>query len=365
MPFRAESAEQQLQIPNSVFLKNFWEGVVTGRFPKADPAEVKKLVSDQFFSHDPLTKLTGEEEGTLFGKLYSRFFRTIDNPASQVLCDNPVIFIPKGTDNHVLDRVFNRTFKPFTYFITQGLATKAAELGYPPLSVKQKIELYRNPNVWEEAEMLWGEQGASCAGSVCGRGSRNFFRNNNPDSKGLKIDDSYGITIDEFKDVAKNVHSRVGRDNLRFCDIGGGTGLACHDIKAFFPNFEFTNITLDEQPAMWSGINHLFIPAERMPKSLYESFDLIFSNMAWRYFVYPDIALKNVVQSLSVGGYADIHYSHERSPLIEEALGRLHHGLDKLSQLKRNGQLDFTLESVNSNSPVGRLTIQKHKSIEL
>jgi len=45
-----------------------------------------------------------------------------------------------------------------------------------------------------------------------------------------------------------------------------------------------------------------------------EKMDIIDSQMAFRYFLYSDIALRNIIKALSVGGVARIHYD-EGSPI--------------------------------------------------
>jgi hypothetical protein len=59
-----------------------------------------------------------------------------------------------------------------------------------------------------------------------------------------------------------------------------------------------------------------------MPKEFEGQMDLIVSRTAWRYFAYPDIALRNTVQALSEGGMADIWFEATRSVLRGTEEGR-------------------------------------------
>ena len=118
---------------------------------------------------------------------------------------------------------------------------------------------------------------------------------------------------------------------------------------------------------MWPGIEHVFVPMERLPERFRESFDIMVSNMAWRYFVYPDIALKNLLQALSVGGWANIVFSCDRSPLAFEDLNtRMNGSMHLLKILEKSGHIDYSFrDSGIFVSPSGYLEITKKKSIVL
>ena len=90
-------------------------------------------------------------------------------------------------------------------------------------------------------------------------------------------------------------------------------GKALQDIKELDPNIETHGITMEPEPAMFNADYFHYIVAERMPLSFRGKFHLIVSNMAFRYFLFQNIALLNVVKALAGGGYADLHFSYESS----------------------------------------------------
>ncbi|MEK7070971.1 MAG: hypothetical protein AAB966_04135 [Patescibacteria group bacterium] len=350
MSLSAEARAGQLPIPRSILLGRFWEGVVAGKMPEPNMARTRQVVARQYFAEPPLATFTGTDEQRLFNHLSHTIDEELTYSRSMGLCENPVVFIaPSEAQNDGL------SYTP--YFLTGTYADHAVRSGNNPLSVEQKIRLYTDPNIWEFARVKHGTPSNSSFDiSAVGYGSRSFF-------DGVKYKDSYRISTKEFAEVVKNVRQSTGRENLRMCDVGGLTGLACHDVQPHYPDFEYTNITLDEEPGRWPGINHVFVPAERMPRRFFESFDIMVSNMAWRYFMFPDIALSNLVQALSLGGYADISYSVYSNPLdSDEAFRRFYQGIEMLEELQDKGLISF----IQSPFAVGSsLQIWKHQSFKM
>ena len=117
----------------------------------------------------------------------------------------------------------------------------------------------------------------------------------------------YYSSPEEFKEEIRAVRERTGRLKLRVLDVGSNFGLALKDMKDLDPNIETFNMTIDEHPSLF-GDHIVRHPAEMVPLEFEETMDLIDSQMAFRYFLYPDIALRNVIKSLSVGGVARIAF---------------------------------------------------------
>lgn len=355
-----QTNESPLVLPRAVFINHFWESVASGPFRGVSLEETDGLISRHFFASDPLTPLTVEEEQILRAELHRRLFHLLNRPVLRVLSQDPVVYIPPNSEGP--DKLTQRLLGEWAYklavledrplFLVQQTAVTAIESGRAALSTEQKLKIYSDPEVWEVArvsvdpETLW---------RTLSWGSRHFFSESG--------EDSYGVSKDEFDAIVRKVKSRTNRENLRFCDLGGYTGLACREVKDIYPNFEVTNITVTEEPAMWPGINHIFVPAERMPKDFYEKFDIIFSNMSWMYFALPDIALANALQALSVGGYADIEYSGGKSDLDLEMIGRrLKGGMNLLEKLEEEGLISFSFDKGPFRDvPIGILRIEKHK----
>jgi ubiquinone/menaquinone biosynthesis C-methylase UbiE len=80
-----------------------------------------------------------------------------------------------------------------------------------------------------------------------------------------------------------------------------------------------------------------------MPAELEETVDFAISRTAFRYFDYPDIALKNVVKALAEGGWADIYFSTERSSLYNFESGKTREEQFKESQeyFKKIEELEY------------------------
>lgn len=106
---------------------------------------------------------------------------------------------------------------------------------------------------------------------------------------------------EDFLKKLQRIKQRTQRQVLTMLDIGGNIGRALNDAKEIDPTLTTANMTL---------VNSLIIdgdvvirrPAEYMPAVFEESFDLIESNVAFTYFLFPDIALKNAIKALFVGG---------------------------------------------------------------
>ncbi|OGI60815.1 hypothetical protein A2641_02465 [Candidatus Nomurabacteria bacterium RIFCSPHIGHO2_01_FULL_37_25] len=91
-------------------------------------------------------------------------------------------------------------------------------------------------------------------------------------------------------------------------DIGGSFGLALKQMKDLDPNIETFNMNINERPSIF-GDHVVRHPAEMMPAKFEEIMDLVESQQAFRYFLYTDIALRNVIKALTVGGVAKIAFT--------------------------------------------------------
>lgn len=171
--------------------------------------------------------------------------------------------------------------------------------GLPPwewqtVTTQEKIQLLQNPDTFYTIKY---KTGYSTLG-LAGWGNRR-----------LDAMDYYPFQKELFLDVTKRIRERTKREKLKMLDIGGGMGLGLHDAKEKDSSLETDNLTIDEELAMYP-VDHLYLcPAERMPKEFEGKMDLIISNMAFRYFPFPDLALKNAIKALAIGGEAHIHWS--------------------------------------------------------
>lgn len=338
-------------IPRTTTLGNFWQGVIAGHFIPTTQEQIEGLVDEKLFGEEPLIPLTKEEEQMLQAHLRLRCLRTLNDEVLQGLSGNPVVFLGANTDPSLYKAIGFRDHYRRPVFLIGDCAEMAVNLGQSPLTVSQKTTLYRDPELFNEALIFYHSGDGYNAWPVRSQASRSFFSDDH-----VAFYDSYGFSQLVFRQIAQGTQDRTGKEDLSFCDVGGNIGLACAEVQRVYPDFIYTNITIDEEPAMWDGINHVIVPAERMPKRFSESFDLVVSNMAWLYFIYPDIALRNVLASLSVGGYAEISFSTGVCPLDgEERETRLRNLYDYIKKLREIGMISF-------NHHRGHLCITKKAS---
>lgn len=97
-------------------------------------------------------------------------------------------------------------------------------------------------------------------------------------------------------------------------DIGSGVGRALLDLKGKYRNkIETHGITFEQGLGEYPVDFQHYCLAEYLPKEFEGKFDVIFSNMAFRYFLFQNIAMRNVVKALHKDGIANIHFSYEAS----------------------------------------------------
>lgn len=116
---------------------------------------------------------------------------------------------------------------------------------------------------------------------------------------------SYWNIVKDFKKLVKETKATTEKDQLTMLDVGGGRGCACYQAEQLCPEVTATNFAPTLPMALYP-VNHIVGTAERMPASFRESYDLIFSNIAFRYFARADIALENIMHVLSIGGKASL-----------------------------------------------------------
>lgn len=350
---RMEVKETPLQKPRSVMLSKFWDGVLSGNFTPYTQAELQELVDKTFFVGETLSPLTFKENELLRQHLAADLEFTLNGQRLKEFC-GPVMFVPKECIPPVNRETYY--FETSDSFIVGDLAVEAINNGMRPMGVEEKLQKYQDPSIWEETRII--DRSRSDETSV-GQGSRPFFK-----QPGI---DSYGFTRERFSSVVASVSSRTGKANLKLADFGGNTGRACYQIKSEYPHFALTNITIDEEPAMWPDVEHVFVPAERLPAKFRETFDLAISNIAWRYFVFPDIALKNLLHSLSIGGQAEIAFGGDRCPLPpEDVIKRTHSAIKLLDTLEKEGIIETQRWfSQFYRIPQGYLSITKNKRLPL
>lgn len=164
-----------------------------------------------------------------------------------------------------------------------------------PLTKQQVVRYLIDPKIW-------GETGVEGIGGLTLQGIRSAAE--------------YGYSEKKVKTTFAAIREQTSHHRLRVLDVGGGSGYALSEMQEIDPDIETINLTIDEEPSSFRADKLLLLPAEFMPEELEETVDFAISRTAFRYFPFPDVALKNIAKSLTIGGFADIHFSAERSALL-------------------------------------------------
>ena len=306
------------------FLDPFWKALDSGKISEPSQEELARMVDDLYFSTEPMTPLKPLEEKNLrkaltdfyhrcfFGADYLKTLTTGNfiyfNVSAEQLKKAKNIPNFRLNSNHfqICDHDF--TFGQSYFVMPSDDVIKKRESewdgeviptllklgGYIP-NKEQRRKLFSDVNVWDEVRVI--EYNGSTSTHRWGYRSLN----------------EYGFSDKDFKSIVRRVKRQTGKTQLRMLDIGGGNGEACSDVEELCPEVKTINLTLNEEPAQYPG-ETMIASAERMPASLRGQCDIITSNMAFRYFLYPDLALENCLQALSVGGEAKLIVGLDRPP---------------------------------------------------
>ena len=335
---------------------SFWADIKTGHFIRIDPVEIDGFIA-RYMGVIPLTDVLPEERVQIQKFLWQNLvfqIGHINNETIKKLVENEMYFVRKRdygitasseTNTHILvleDEKGQTSFR--------SLATKFKTAGYKPLTPEEKRKLFSDPSSWDNLTHVFvsDSHGPSPDFSFTG-GSRSLIDRR-------EYGDGYYDKESDFTDVLKRIRAKNGKAKIKMLDVGGNVGRALHNAKLLDSNIETFNMTLQETPAIW-GDHIVRHPAEMMPKSLEEDMDVIESNVAFRYFTYPDIALVNVIKALSVGGEASIHFQTDMVPLSEDELtNRLREVFRQIKNLIDNG--DLTIDPVWEGFPQSDLKLK-------
>jgi hypothetical protein len=154
-------------------------------------------------------------------------------------------------------------------------------------------------------------------------------------------------------------------------------GKALEDMKGIDPNLETHGITMEQEPGMYKVDQFHYVAAERMPADFKGKFDLILSNMSFRYHLFQHISLRNAVLALTKGGQARLSVTCDRIPsepehnayfkkLVPKAEGSydamkilLAREVDKLKKLEKEGKIRLTIYSREDMGGQGYFIIEK------
>lgn len=328
--------------PNPLF-EGYFDEVRNRVFRPRTSEDVAQLVALEL-SAPPLTALTDEEFKKLERYLEADASFQADhglNAIYRVLAERPVYFIDEELAQKINIKIIRPTLLDSTSSVPSHLESIQAlkDLQIVPLNPEGLVSLISNPTIIDNLRYIGEEGGRPRDTVLIGPGSRSLYHKRHP---GSSLRDDYGYKSPEaFKEKLARVKKRMSKKSLRILDIGGNTGRALLDAKDIDPSLVTMNMTLSSEAAI-AGDVVVRRPAEYMPAVFEEKVDIIESNVAFRYFLYPDIALRNAIKALAVGGETNIHFSTDSCPLDKEELfERMKKVFSWLKELKDKGYIEI------------------------
>ena len=289
---------------NSLFTK-FWQELSEGKGTEKGERDVEELVAE-YTDVNPLTPLSEEERRKVVQHLRYFFQSGIEtyNEVYNDLINNQIILFEK---NDARAHSFNISFRSTNTLLNisniplevyNQIIRYSSRPAVRLLERDDKLRILADPEFLHQSQYyVWNPEFLKIWQRFFSSGSRRL----------TEQEGGYYSSPEEFKEEIRAVRERTGRLKLRVLDVGSNFGLALKDMKDLDPNIETFNMTIDEHPSLF-GDHIVRHPAEMVPLEFEETMDLIDSQMAFRYFLYPDIALRNVIKSLSVGGVARIAF---------------------------------------------------------
>ncbi|MBI2596448.1 class I SAM-dependent methyltransferase [Candidatus Daviesbacteria bacterium] len=308
------------KLPKHFFpeFREFYGNIFNGELVFLNNTQLKNIVSN-FFNTHPLIALTKNQEALLKTDLFQKFslYYSTDYYGTWPTFAGDCLYLPPGEYAEIVRSYHSFADQPF--MITGDKAWEIGSAhGLELMTPSDKFNLFTDPKIWTEMQYIeFSGNGGYTTDHALGNGTRNLC-----DKSYEGYPDSYGFTKTSFLEILKRIRKsqkKEATDNLKGLDIGGSNGLGAYDAEQLDPNLDVTNITIHPEPGVWPlRGGHMFCLGERLPKDFSEKFDLILSNMAFRYFRYPHIGLKNALYALAPGGVIHISFAFNQSPFYNE-----------------------------------------------
>jgi|GEM_PF-3677610 len=289
--------------------------------------EIGKIIDQRYFGFDSIVPLTNKEESFLRGTMVDQLrFMFVESNFSKFLKSN--CYINEEQKDVYVKGVFESNDKVHNFDLSGD------KKNFHVMSVEEKLMFLDNPTNLR-AFLHEGH----CSSQFGAMGYRNF--------------DCYRISKN-FAKLVEKIKLDNKKEKLRIMDFGGGVGLALSDIKKTHPELITYNATRDEEFSHYPTDFHVVAFAERMPLALKGMIDVIFSNMATRYFAYTDLVIKGCVEMLAKGGVMDVFFSSERSEnrSARNIRCRMKIAHDFLKEMESSGVIEFEINN-NFSSNLG------------
>lgn len=395
----SQESKEQVQTPKTQTLQHFWDEIISGEFKSITDEDISEIINTVYLSQPTLTSLKEEELSKIKESLKNSLDHSIGRKLLQELAEKEIIFLPELSTEEILKMVNSRDegrpgprgyipespaieitldsgekvkirvevspdkkrcevqFENLSFVLTRpnfftlsidpelidrGVDSKGWEdkiipvirkLGGVVMDKRKKVDTFSDINIWGKASYHALKHGQP----LTMQGYRNLYAQS-PDEI-----ETYGYTKERFTDLVANIRKRTGKENINMLDIGGGLGTASFQVEQLDNHIHATNLTIDEEPAMYP-VERVLAPAEAMPESFREKYDLMVSNQAFRYFTYPDIALENCLKALSIGGEAEIVVGTSRQNVeVKDYAVRLAKEYKRLKELNDKGFIEFKI----------------------
>jgi SAM-dependent methyltransferase len=346
------------------FFNKYFRALKAGKVVQYSDREINRIIDRYYLNEEAITELPEKEAKILREKIFiilQSFFHDSfisDIAGSDILCLNQEQIEAMNKETGSSHTIRKEGGKFLIDLSASREKEKVIEFCQKEkiitMSPQEKVDFLKNLT-----EFLSANFSSGCMTGTCNyMGYRDIIR----------------YDVGRIKNLLAEIRLTSGRKNLTVLDLGGGIGLGLAGLKELDPDIYAINLTLHAEAAMYKTDRTILSPAERFPKSLKENVDLVISNMAFRYFRFPDLAVRNVVHSLRVGGIANIFVTCERSGGSDAELKRrLNKTYDWLQELIEQGVLaiDFSYGGpfgeplkIKKLFPCRGLLIRKLKSLD-
>ena len=333
--------------------RHFFDGLLSGQFEPISESEINRIIDQHHFGSEPMIPLSDDQEALLRSHLFAELEDELNREEMGLFCGD------------VYEDLDERPFGHHNVFLLDQEAQSGARHN------KRKLTLLDKLNILEPER--WMSQPYRI---------RNWTANFGLQGNRHLGESDYRSLDKDFSGLFVQIRKSTGKNKLTILDVGCGIGFALKGIKEVDSNVETHGLTIEQEPVMCEEADQYHYGlAERMPADFKEKFDIINSNYALRYCLFSDLALKNILLALSVGGYASLGFSFDRIPedesmvayfekiegesesfsAMQKIVARL---WEKIKALEKGGKLEIVRGLSEKDHYHGLLQIKKLASLE-